>query len=45
MLTVHQGGFQYRDSRGQSVVPWTSIDGVYQKIVRVYRAGQEVDVR
>lgn len=45
VVTLHQGGFYYRDRKGEWVVPWSAIDGVYQKIVRVYRAGVEVDVR
>src|SRR5262249_44060835 len=31
--------------KGEQAVPWGMIDGVYQKIVRVYQAGLEVDVR
>jgi hypothetical protein len=45
VVTVHQGGFHYRDRKGEWVVPWHAVDGVYQKIVRVLRAGVEVDVR
>lgn len=45
VVTLHQGGFYYRDRKGEHIVPWSAIDGVYQKIVRVYRAGVEVDVR
>lgn len=45
VVTLHRGGFHYRDTSGELVVPWRAVDGVYQKIVRVYRAGVEVDVR
>lgn len=45
VVSVHQGGFFYRDGKGEQAVPWQMIDGVYQKIVRVYQAGIEVDVR
>lgn len=45
VVALHQGGFYYKDRSGEWVVPWSAIDGVYQKIVRVLRAGVEVDVR
>lgn len=44
-VALHQGGIYYRDRKGEWAVPWPMLDGVYQKILRVYRAGVEVDVR
>lgn len=45
LAALHQGGVFYRDRKGEHAIPWGMIDGVYQKIVRVYQAGTEVDVR
>ena len=42
---LHQGGLYFRNRKGEWAVPWAMIDGIYQKILRVYRADQEVDVR
>ena len=44
-VALHQGGVYYRNRKGEWAVPWAMIDGVYQKILRIYRAGVEVDVR
>jgi hypothetical protein len=45
VVVLHHGGIHYRDAGGERVVPWQSIDGIYHKIVRVYRADVEIDVR
>jgi hypothetical protein len=45
VIVLHQGGFHYRDGAREHVVPWQTIDGIYQRIVRVYSVGEEVDVR
>jgi hypothetical protein len=44
-VALHQGGVYYRSRKGEWAVPWPMVDGVYQKILRIYRAGVEVDVR
>lgn len=45
VIRLHHGGLHYRDAKGERAVPWRSVDGVYQRIVRVHRAGEDVDVR
>jgi hypothetical protein len=45
IVRLYQGGFSYKDRKGERAIPWNDIDGVYQKIVRVYQAGVEVDVQ
>ena len=42
---VHQGGLYFRNRKGEWAVPWAMIDGVYQKVLRVYRGDEEIDVR
>ncbi|MFO0586078.1 MAG: DUF6585 family protein [Polyangiaceae bacterium] len=41
-LAIHQGGVYYRDRKREWIVPWAMIDGVYHKIVRVFRNGVEI---
>lgn len=45
VVRLHHGGLHHRDAKGERAVPWRSVDGVYQRIVRVHRAGEDVDVR
>lgn len=45
VFALHRGGVRVRDGERERVLPWQDIDAVYQKIVRLYRGGQEVAVR
>lgn len=45
IVRLYQGGFVYKDRKSERTIPWNDIDGVYQKIVRVYQLGVEVDVQ
>src|SRR5262249_31464735 len=45
VVTLHHGGFHYKDRKGERAVRWEEVDGVYQKILRVYHLGVEVDVQ
>lgn len=44
-VALHQGGLYYRGRRGEWAVPWPTIDGVYQKVLRVDQVGIGVAVR
>lgn len=44
-VRLHHEGFVYKDRKGEKAVGWVDVDGVYQRIVRVYQAGVEVDVQ
>jgi hypothetical protein len=37
-VTLHEGGFFYKDASGEWVVPWSSVEGVYHKMVRLHHA-------
>lgn len=41
-LAIHQGGVYFRDRKREWIVPWAMIDGVFHKIVRVYRNDVEI---
>lgn len=41
-LAIHQGGVYYRDRKREWIVPWAMIDGVYHKILRIFRDGVEI---
>ena len=41
-LAIHQGGVYFRDRKREWIVPWSRIDGVYHKILRVFRNDVEI---
>lgn len=44
-VALHHGGVHYKNPKGEWLVPWSLIDGVYEKILRTYRGDIEIDVQ